>query len=481
MTDNALPAFSRVCPECGRRVPTKVPSCRCGCVLEETPETGDVAPVEAAAALNHRAQQPAGIGVPSVITAVVVAAGAVLTAFLWMNRTQPVRRRAGHRSLSATSAPRTAPVADQPRPPSIRAERRHPRSCQASSRRRAAVLVNDAAAPAAATVAARGRHQPCDARGRPRRIGRRLRQRVLRRARHDPDQRARRRQQPLRHDPPDRRQDDVGARRDHGAGVRHRRVADQQSGSRPADVDDGIGDECAGGQEVIALGTPLGLQNTVTRGIVSAVRDVGGVTLVQTDAAINPGNSGGPLLDRTGTVIGIATMGMRSAVARDCRSRSRSITRRACWRAAGPRRPARPRPASIRRCPGTQGPAESDTVRDEGGRIYEQAIAALARRADALDGHWRSFKSACYEGRIVGSFDREWFALWDQRAMQGAVSPGCERRPSPTSAGSPRTSATACWAPRKPRAGRTSTRARGATSGAGIGSTAGTGRAGLRA
>ena len=75
---------------------------------------------------------------------------------------------------------------------------------------------------------------------------------------------------------------------------------------------------------------------------------------------------------------------------------------------------------------GKQGPAESDTVRDEGGRIYEQAIAALARRADALDGHWRSFKSACYEGRIAGSFDHEWFALWDPRAMQGAVSPGCE-------------------------------------------------------
>src|SRR5207244_11629700 len=69
------------------------------------------------------------------------------------------------------------------------------------------------------------------------------------------------------------------------------------------------------GQEVIALGTPLGLQNTVTRGIVSAVRQVGAVTLVQTDAAINPGNSGGPLLDRSGEVIGIPTKGMRSSVA----------------------------------------------------------------------------------------------------------------------------------------------------------------------
>src|SRR4029077_9491745 len=55
--------------------------------------------------------------------------------------------------------------------------------------------------------------------------------------------------------------------------------------------------------------------NTVTRGIVSALRQVGEVTLVQTDAAINPGNSGGPLVDRSGKVIGITTMGVRSAVA----------------------------------------------------------------------------------------------------------------------------------------------------------------------
>ena len=68
------------------------------------------------------------------------------------------------------------------------------------------------------------------------------------------------------------------------------------------------------GQEVIAVGSPLGvLQSSVTRGIVSAVRAVGGVTLVQTDAAINPGNSGGPLVTREGDVIGIATMTAASA------------------------------------------------------------------------------------------------------------------------------------------------------------------------
>jgi S1-C subfamily serine protease len=67
------------------------------------------------------------------------------------------------------------------------------------------------------------------------------------------------------------------------------------------------------GEEVIAVGSALGvLSNTVTRGIVSAIRDVGTVRLLQTDAAINPGNSGGPLIDRTGTVIGVNSLAVAS-------------------------------------------------------------------------------------------------------------------------------------------------------------------------
>jgi hypothetical protein len=63
------------------------------------------------------------------------------------------------------------------------------------------------------------------------------------------------------------------------------------------------------GQEVYVIGSPMGvLESSVTRGIVSAIRSFEGATLVQTDAAINPGNSGGPLVDRSGQVVGIATM-----------------------------------------------------------------------------------------------------------------------------------------------------------------------------
>ena len=66
------------------------------------------------------------------------------------------------------------------------------------------------------------------------------------------------------------------------------------------------------GDEVVAIGNPLGLDQTMTRGIVSGLnRMLPGISdepMIQTDAPINPGNSGGPLVDRCGRVIGINTL-----------------------------------------------------------------------------------------------------------------------------------------------------------------------------
>ncbi|NAZ84290.1 PDZ domain-containing protein, partial [Kineococcus sp. R8] len=69
------------------------------------------------------------------------------------------------------------------------------------------------------------------------------------------------------------------------------------------------------GDPVVAVGAPLGLQGTVTEGIVSALKrpvtageatgDVSYIQALQTDAAINPGNSGGPLLNTQGEVVGV--------------------------------------------------------------------------------------------------------------------------------------------------------------------------------
>ncbi|WP_406830791.1 trypsin-like peptidase domain-containing protein [Pedococcus sp. KACC 23699] len=85
------------------------------------------------------------------------------------------------------------------------------------------------------------------------------------------------------------------------------------SGLHPAMIGDS--DSLLVGQAVVAVGAPLGLQGTVTSGIVSALHrpvtttgESGQGTVfgaIQTDAAINPGNSGGPLVDMSAKVIGI--------------------------------------------------------------------------------------------------------------------------------------------------------------------------------
>jgi len=90
--------------------------------------------------------------------------------------------------------------------------------------------------------------------------------------------------------------------------------AEDVSGLTPATI--GKSENLDVGEQVVAIGSPYGLDATVTSGIVSALdrpvdvgRDEAGNTTaypaIQTDAAINPGNSGGPLVDMAGRVVGI--------------------------------------------------------------------------------------------------------------------------------------------------------------------------------
>jgi hypothetical protein len=176
---------------------------------------------------------------------------------------------------------------------------------------------------------------------------------------------------------------------------------------------------------VIAIGSALGtLQNTVTRGIVSALRQSGSVMLIQTDAAVNPGNSGGPLLDRNGVAIGITTMGYTErqglgfAVAIDHAQAvlgGRAVSFTAPTAASGGDMQSLS-PAI---------PSARDQRRASGEKALHETLADLARHADALDAYWQRFRRSCYLGRVTGSFEHEWFAVFDARALPGEVAPGC--------------------------------------------------------
>ena len=180
------------------------------------------------------------------------------------------------------------------------------------------------------------------------------------------------------------------------------------------------------GQEVFAIGTALGmLQNTLTRGIISGIRQTPGATLLQTDAAVNPGNSGGPLMDHTGRVLGIVTMGytdrqgLNFAVGID---HARPLLEGKPAQAV----PAAPSAGTMQGLSPSQS-SETDQARSQGVRMYEQAIAQLARRADALDNAWRQYGTGCYKGRAAGGLDRAWFVVFNGRAAAGDVAPGCDR------------------------------------------------------
>jgi serine protease Do len=71
----------------------------------------------------------------------------------------------------------------------------------------------------------------------------------------------------------------------------------------------GDADQLAVGESVFAIGSPMGLERTVTQGIVSTkTREFEGTLYLQTTAQINPGNSGGPLFNLRGEVVGVTNM-----------------------------------------------------------------------------------------------------------------------------------------------------------------------------
>jgi serine protease Do len=71
----------------------------------------------------------------------------------------------------------------------------------------------------------------------------------------------------------------------------------------------GDSEELGVGERLFAIGSPMGLERTVTEGILSTkTREIEGTLYLQTTAQINPGNSGGPLFDMAGNVVGVTNM-----------------------------------------------------------------------------------------------------------------------------------------------------------------------------
>ncbi|MAG71960.1 MAG: hypothetical protein CL471_16970 [Acidobacteria bacterium] len=185
------------------------------------------------------------------------------------------------------------------------------------------------------------------------------------------------------------------------------------------------------GQEVVAIGFALGLlENTVTRGIISAVRRVGGTTFLQTDAAINPGNSGGPLLDTSGRVVGITTLkfgaqaeSLGFAVAAD-----HAAPLLAGGRPLAPTTAETQQPAAARRLAPLLTPNQSSATnrtREEGTQTYEQHVTSIAQQSAQIDAYWDDFSTECLSDAPPGRHDRGWFSLYAGAASVGQRGARC--------------------------------------------------------
>ena len=164
------------------------------------------------------------------------------------------------------------------------------------------------------------------------------------------------------------------------------------------------------GEEVIAIGYALGaLSNTVTRGIVSALRQSGSVTLIQTDAAINPGNSGGPLIGRDGTVIGINSMGISKQVGEGL-AFAIAVDHAIALVNGRPVVAAQTPLAGLTQAMG--GPSESEAARARGQGQYEQAVQWAARNSDQIDANWQRNSKLCVASATPTGGDRPWFAVY---------------------------------------------------------------------
>ncbi len=400
MTDTTSPTYSWTCPECGRRVPNKENACRCGFVQQEN----SLPVVEAHTA--SKAQARGGSGFLGLTVVLVVGIGAIGAVWYAGNTpsaivpTPTAGRRATAQPPVHRPAVSTPPVTPAPvPPPSPPAPETQLSLEDLVARVSPAVVVVETSIGRGSGFFVRPDTIITNAHV----TGSDVSVRIRRAA----------------GDTSTARVESVA--RDVDLAIL--KLSSAQSDQ--ATVSLGTVSRIRTGQEVVAIGSALGVfQNTVTRGIVSGIRQAGGVTLIQTDAAINPGNSGGPLVDRHGDVIGINTMGVASAQGISFAVAVDHVEELLAGRHTSTTT-ATPASSLNQTLSSRASGSDTDAAREQAARAFEQTIAQLARRADALDDYWRRFRSSCYTGPISGTFDREWFAFFEPRAMQGAVANPC--------------------------------------------------------
>jgi hypothetical protein len=161
------------------------------------------------------------------------------------------------------------------------------------------------------------------------------------------------------------------------------------------------------GREVVAIGSPMGFDNSVTRGIVSSVRSVENITLIQTDAAINSGNSGGPLVDIDGRVIGVNAAKLYGG-----ESIALAIAIDHVIDLIEGEEPLPPLPIAAV----TDEKDRSKMNTEELARAdFTAKVERLAKQANDVDSLWDRYQSRC--GRCPSAQDergREWFVIWDR-------------------------------------------------------------------
>jgi S1-C subfamily serine protease len=171
------------------------------------------------------------------------------------------------------------------------------------------------------------------------------------------------------------------------------------------------------GEEVVAVGSALGVfANTVTRGIVSAFRRVGDITLIQTDAAINPGNSGGPLVTRSGVVIGVNSMGISKQTAEGLGFAVAIDHATSLLNGQGSTSPQTPL-AGVNQM--MNAAPDVDQRRGRGERDYASMLQAVSRAADQLDDSWGQHAKTCV-ATASSSGDRAWLAVLEANGIKAA-------------------------------------------------------------